>query len=97
MASTATWEQTPGQPLRVALNRFRAVQPCVDIGAHLITSLELPQPGTLGETLGRLAEGLRLPESAQSNRSFSRVIRSIRSWSIARITAGPSVCGRQKM
>jgi len=51
---------------------------------------------SLDDTLDRLAEGPRLPESAQSNRSFSRVIRSIRSWSIARTTAGPSVCARQK-
>jgi uncharacterized protein YutE (UPF0331/DUF86 family) len=33
------------------------VQQCVDIGAHLITSLDLPPPGTMGETFDRLAEG----------------------------------------
>ncbi len=41
----------------VALNLSRAVQQCVDIGAHLITSLDLPAPGTMGETFDRLAEG----------------------------------------
>jgi uncharacterized protein YutE (UPF0331/DUF86 family) len=41
----------------IALNLSRAVQQCVDIGAHLITSLALPPPGTMGETFDRLAEG----------------------------------------
>jgi uncharacterized protein YutE (UPF0331/DUF86 family) len=41
----------------IALNLSRAVQQCVDIGAHLITSLDLPPPGTMGETFDRLAEG----------------------------------------
>jgi len=41
----------------IALNLSRAVQQCVDIGAHLITALELPAPGTMDETFDRLAEG----------------------------------------
>ncbi len=41
----------------IALNLSRAVQQCVDIGAHLITALDLPPPGTMGETFDRLAEG----------------------------------------
>ena len=41
----------------IALNLSRAVQLCVDIGAHLVTSLELTPPYTMGETFDRLAEG----------------------------------------
>ena len=41
----------------IALNLSRAVQQCVDIGAHLITSLDLPPPTTMGETFDRLTEG----------------------------------------
>lgn len=41
----------------IALNLSRAVQQCVDIGAHLVTSLELPPPNTMGETFDRLVEG----------------------------------------
>ncbi|WP_019558731.1 DUF86 domain-containing protein [Thioalkalivibrio sp. ALE12] len=41
----------------IALNLSRAVQQCVDIGAHLVTSLDLPPPNTMGETFDRLVEG----------------------------------------
>ena len=35
----------------IALNRSRSVHQCGDVGAYLITSLDLPRPGTMGETL----------------------------------------------
>lgn len=41
----------------IALNLSRAVQLCVDIGAHLIAGLEdVPPPGTMGETFDLLAQ-----------------------------------------
>lgn len=40
----------------VALNLSRAVQLSVDIGAHLIAQLEVPPPGTMGQTFELLAE-----------------------------------------
>jgi len=40
----------------VSLNLTRAVQFCVDIGAHLISGLELPPPDTMGQTFDTLAE-----------------------------------------
>lgn len=41
----------------VALNLARAVQQCVDIGAHLLSRSSLRAPATMGETFERLAEG----------------------------------------
>lgn len=40
----------------VALNLSRAVQICVDIGAHLIASMETPPPDTMGQTFDVLAQ-----------------------------------------
>lgn len=40
----------------LVLNLSRAVQVCVDIGAHLLGSLDQPVPATMGETFSRLAE-----------------------------------------
>lgn len=34
----------------IALNLTRAIQICVDIGAHLISTTELPPPDTMGQT-----------------------------------------------
>jgi uncharacterized protein YutE (UPF0331/DUF86 family) len=39
----------------VSLNLSRAVQLCVDIGAHLIASTEALPPNTMGETFDQLA------------------------------------------
>ncbi len=50
-------QQDPDTQDIIALNLSRAVQQCVDIGAHLVTALELPPPDTMGETFDRLAEG----------------------------------------
>ncbi|TQE99207.1 MAG: DUF86 domain-containing protein [Spiribacter salinus] len=41
----------------VALNLSRAVQQCVDIGAHLIAGRTLSAPETMGQTFDRLQEG----------------------------------------
>jgi uncharacterized protein YutE (UPF0331/DUF86 family) len=40
----------------VALNLTRAVQICVDIGAHLIAGKEIPSPETMGRTFDVLAD-----------------------------------------
>ncbi|XSG85239.1 MAG: type VII toxin-antitoxin system HepT family RNase toxin [Methylohalobius sp. ZOD2] len=40
----------------IALNLTRAVQLCVDIGAHQLTSGDIPPPQTMGQTFDRLAE-----------------------------------------
>ncbi len=40
----------------VALNLSRAVQLCVDIGAHLIAGIEAPLPDTMGQTFDTLAK-----------------------------------------
>ena len=38
----------------VSLNLSRAVQLCVDIGAHLISGMDVPPPDTMGQTFDRL-------------------------------------------
>lgn len=40
----------------LALNLTRAVQVCVDIGAHLISGTELPPPDTMGQTFDILSK-----------------------------------------
>ena len=40
----------------VSLNLSRAVQLCVDIGAHFIAHTELPPPATMGQTFDRLVQ-----------------------------------------
>ncbi|MGH8555992.1 MAG: type VII toxin-antitoxin system HepT family RNase toxin [Methylococcales bacterium] len=40
----------------VALNLCRAVQLCVDIGAHLIAGMDVPPPDTMGQTFDALAK-----------------------------------------
>ena len=40
----------------LVLNLSRAVQVCVDLGAHLLADLALPPPDTMGETFDRLAQ-----------------------------------------
>ncbi|GBE48595.1 hypothetical protein BMS3Bbin12_01775 [bacterium BMS3Bbin12] len=40
----------------VALNLTRAVQLCVDIGAHLVAGSDTPAPDTMGGTFDALAE-----------------------------------------
>jgi uncharacterized protein YutE (UPF0331/DUF86 family) len=40
----------------VSLNLSRAVQLCVDIGAHLISGLDVSPPNTMGQTFDLLAQ-----------------------------------------
>jgi uncharacterized protein YutE (UPF0331/DUF86 family) len=51
----------------VSLNLSRAVQLCVDIGAHLISNLEVAPPDTMGQTFDLLTQaGLLEPALGQS-------------------------------
>jgi len=40
----------------IALNLTRAIQICVDIGAHFLAATELPPPDTMGQTFDLLSE-----------------------------------------
>ena len=40
----------------VALNLSRAVQVCVDIGAHVVAEMQVPPPDTMGQTFDLLAQ-----------------------------------------
>lgn len=51
----------------VALNLSRAVQICVDIGAHLIAGMEVTPPGTMGETFDVLAQADVLSQALATN------------------------------
>jgi uncharacterized protein YutE (UPF0331/DUF86 family) len=46
----------------IALNLSRAVQICVDIGAHLVAGLELPPPDSMGQTFDVLSKAGIIPE-----------------------------------
>lgn len=52
----ATLARDPDAQDIVALNLSRAVQQCVDIGAHLIARSESAAPETMGQTFDRLHE-----------------------------------------
>jgi uncharacterized protein YutE (UPF0331/DUF86 family) len=51
----------------VALNLSRAVQICVDIGAHLIAGMEVLPPDTMGQTFDLLAQAGILSGELASN------------------------------
>ena len=51
----------------VSLNLSRAVQLCVDIGAHLIAGMEVPPPDTMGQTFDILAQVGVLNEALASS------------------------------
>jgi len=46
----------------VTLNLTRAVQRCVDLGAHLISGMEISPPDTMGQTFDVLAQAGVVPE-----------------------------------
>ena len=46
----------------VTLNLTRAVQICVDLGAHLIADMEVLPPDTMGQTFDALAHAGVIPE-----------------------------------
>ena len=47
----------------VSLNLTRAVQLCVDLGAHLIVDLNVPPPDTMGQTFDALSLAGVIPEA----------------------------------
>lgn len=47
----------------IALNLSRAIQHCVDIGAHLIAHSDIPAPETMGQTFDRLHEAGIVPQA----------------------------------
>lgn len=49
-------ERDPDLQDIIALNLTRAVQLCVDIGAHLIAGMEVPPPDTMGQAFDALAK-----------------------------------------
>ena len=58
-----TLERDPDLQDIIALNITRAVQLCVDIGAHLIAVMEVPPPDTMGKTFDVLAQAGIIHES----------------------------------
>lgn len=50
----------------VTLNLSRAIQLCVDIGAHLIASTQAPAPTTMGQTFHALGEKGIIPTALAS-------------------------------
>ncbi len=56
----------------VALNLSRAVQICVDIGAHLIAGMEVQPPDTMGQTFDLLAQ-----ESVLNNQLASSLKKAV--------------------
>jgi len=51
----------------VSLNLSRAVQLCVDLGAHLISGMDVPPPDTMGQTFDRLEQAGMLNASLALN------------------------------
>ena len=51
----------------VSLNLTRAVQLCVDIGAHLISGMDVVPPDTMGQTFDILAQSKLLPSALALN------------------------------
>jgi uncharacterized protein YutE (UPF0331/DUF86 family) len=49
-------EENPDLQDIMVLNLTRAVQLCVDIGAHLVSDLNVPAPDTMGATFDALAK-----------------------------------------
>ncbi len=47
----------------LSVNLERAVQICVDIGAHVLADLDAPPPETMGEVFASLAAQSLIPES----------------------------------
>ncbi len=58
-----TLERDPDLQDIITLNLTRAVQLCVDIGAHLIAGMEVPPPDTMGQTFDALARAGAIPEN----------------------------------
>jgi uncharacterized protein YutE (UPF0331/DUF86 family) len=62
-----TLEQDPDLQDIITLNLTRAIQLCVDIGAHLIAGMEeISPPETMGKTFDILAQSGAIPEELAS-------------------------------
>ncbi|MCA1732948.1 MAG: DUF86 domain-containing protein [Acidobacteria bacterium] len=61
----------------VALNLTRAVQLCVDLGAHVLTSLDVRPPQTMGQTFDALAAARVIPETLAARLKKSVGFRNI--------------------
>lgn len=61
----------------VSLNLTRAVQICVDIGAHLIAHLDLPAPDTMGQTFDLLAQAKLITAELAANLKMAEGFRNI--------------------
>ena len=61
-ADPATLGRDPDLQDIVTLNLTRAVQLCVDLGAHLIADLDVLLPDTMGQTFDALANAEVIPE-----------------------------------
>jgi uncharacterized protein YutE (UPF0331/DUF86 family) len=57
-----TLGQDPDLQDIVTVNLTRAVQVCVDLGAHLIADMDVPPPDTMGQTFDSLANVGAIPE-----------------------------------
>ena len=51
----------------VSLNLSRAVQLCVDIGAHMISGMDVSAPDTMGQTFDILTQGGVIPAALAIN------------------------------
>lgn len=61
-ADPATLGRDPDLQDIVTLNLTRAVQLCVDLGAHLIVDLDVLPPDTMGQTFDALSHAGVIPE-----------------------------------
>ena len=61
----------------VSLNLSRAVQLCVDIGAHLISGMDVPPPDTMGQTFDRLEQAGILTTTLAHNLKKAVGVRNI--------------------
>ncbi|MDP3843860.1 MAG: DUF86 domain-containing protein [Oxalobacteraceae bacterium] len=61
----------------VALNLSRAVQICVDIGAHLIAGMDVPAPDTMGQTFDILAQAGQLSDALATSLKKAEGFRNI--------------------
>lgn len=60
-ADAKTLERDPDLQDIITLNLTRAIQLCVDIGAHRIAGMDIPPPDTMGFTFDALAQAGVIP------------------------------------
>lgn len=61
----------------ISLNLSRAIQLCVDIGAHVIAGMDVPAPDTMGQTFDLLAQAGLLNAELANNLKRSVGFRNI--------------------